>query len=351
MQIADGARRRARSRHHPSRPQAAQRNWPRRTVACRRSRPRVGRSTTASDLFSLGILLYEMATGERPFRGESVVSVLSSILRDVPRPLAELNPRLPREFTRIVRRCLAKDPDERYQSAKDLRLDLEDLRQERGSSEQSRAAAPDPRTTSIRRRAAVAGLVTRTAGAVAAWLWRRGGPPSAERAVLTHIDRVTGEPGIEGAPSVSPDGHWIVYSRQVDGVTRIYLQAVGGDRPLNLTPDGAGGGLFIMGRTGELVRKVSDAGYCGPAPMRWSRRRRRSSPRRSWRGSPTAAGCWRRRTARGCSSTPSPASIDPSIPRPRTVCAALPCRRSDGSCTSAAARTKPTSGSPRSRSQ
>ena len=69
-----------------------------------------------------------MATGERPFRGESVVSVLASILRDVPRPLDELNPRLPREFTRMVRRCLAKDPDERYQSAKDLRLDLEELR-------------------------------------------------------------------------------------------------------------------------------------------------------------------------------------------------------------------------------
>jgi Tol biopolymer transport system component len=237
-----------------------------------------------TDLFSLGILLYEMATGERPFRGESVVSVLSSILRDVPRPLAELNPRLPREFTRIVRRCLAKDPDERYQSAKDLRLDLEDLRQELGSSDQSRAAAQATRPAWRGRWAAVAGLVALAAGAGAgaAWLWRRA-LPSAGRAVLTQIDRITGEPGVEGAPSVSPDGHWIVYSRQVEGATRIYLQAVGGDRPLNLTPgqtdgsgqpafspDGAriafrsaraGGGLFIMGRTGELVRQVSDTGY------------------------------------------------------------------------------------------
>ena len=236
-------------------------------------------------LFSLGILLYEMATGERPFRGESVVSVLSSILRDVPRPLAEINPRLPREFTRIVRRCLAKDPDERYQSAKDLRLDLEDLRQDLSSSDQAPAEGPRHAGGSRRRLAVVAaGLVAAGGiGALAAWLWMRATTAPRAGAILTRIDRITGEPGIEGAPSVSPDGHWIVYSRQVDGVTRIYLQAVGGDRPLNLTPgladgsgqpafsaDGAriafrsaraGGGLFVMGRTGELVRQVSDAGY------------------------------------------------------------------------------------------
>jgi Tol biopolymer transport system component len=237
-----------------------------------------------TDLFSLGILLYEMASGERPFRGESIVSVLSAILRDVPRPLAELNPRLPREFTRIVRRCLAKEPDERYQSAKDLRLDLEDLRQELSSSEQAIDGAGAGRALWSRRRI-VAGLVLLAAGAGAAvpWLLWRNAKRQGPQVVLVHAARLTSEPGIESAPDISPDGEWVVYSRPLEGVTRIFLQSVGGERPLDLTgdsaqgsgqaafsPDGtqiayrsgrAGGGLFVMGRTGELSRKVLDTGY------------------------------------------------------------------------------------------
>ena len=80
-----------------------------------------------SDIFSLGVLLYELATGVRPFTGDTSVSLLSSIIKDTPRSVSDLKPALPRELSRIVKRCLAKDVEYRYQSAKDLRNDLREL--------------------------------------------------------------------------------------------------------------------------------------------------------------------------------------------------------------------------------
>jgi serine/threonine protein kinase len=76
---------------------------------------------TQSDVFSMGIILYEMATGQRPFKGDTHISILSSILRDTPTPINDLNRSLPHHLGRIIRRCLVKDPNRRYQSAIDLR--------------------------------------------------------------------------------------------------------------------------------------------------------------------------------------------------------------------------------------
>jgi serine/threonine protein kinase/tetratricopeptide (TPR) repeat protein len=83
-----------------------------------------------SDIFSLGILLYEMATGERPFRGDHPASVISAVLKDQPPLVTEVKADLPNHLGRIVRRCLEKDPALRYQSAKNLHHELETLHDE-----------------------------------------------------------------------------------------------------------------------------------------------------------------------------------------------------------------------------
>ena len=83
-----------------------------------------------TDIFSLGIVLYEMATGKRPFAGDTSAALISSILRDSPPTVTEINESLPRHLARIIEHCLEKDPEARYQSAKDVRNELKSLRRE-----------------------------------------------------------------------------------------------------------------------------------------------------------------------------------------------------------------------------
>lgn len=118
-----------------------------------------------ADIFGLGVLLYELAAGIRPFGGASNVAVLTSLLRDTPRPITEMRRDFPPALAPIVQRCLEKDPADRYQTAAELRADLEALR--------GRIAAPRGLRVPVPGwAAAVAALILMLTGTVAWWSLR-----------------------------------------------------------------------------------------------------------------------------------------------------------------------------------
>src|SRR6185369_7364981 len=96
-----------------------------------------------TDIFSLGALIYEVLAGKPPFAGGNAIETMGSILNKDPVPLSRLTPEVPQELERIVNKALRKDREERYQTAKDLLIDLKDVRQDLAFSEKlERSAEP-----------------------------------------------------------------------------------------------------------------------------------------------------------------------------------------------------------------
>ncbi|HYV74004.1 MAG TPA: protein kinase, partial [Candidatus Binatia bacterium] len=107
---------------------------------------------TRTDLFSLGVTLYEMATGQKPFRGDTTGVLFLSIVQETPVPVTQLNPRVPPELQRIINKCLEKDRELRYQHASDISCDLKRLRRDGGG------IAPAPVGNAVPRRSASSGV-------------------------------------------------------------------------------------------------------------------------------------------------------------------------------------------------
>ena len=201
-----------------------------------------------ADLWALGCVLYEMATGRRAFEGKSQASLITAIMGSQPPPVSQVTPLAPPALDRLVAACLTKDPSERIQSAHDAKLQLGWMA-EGGTATSSAASASRGRKGWIVPAGLAAALLL---GAVAGYLGR--GKPVSAAGSAANIDyqQITFEEGFIYSARFAPDGRTIVYSADWDGKPRdVFVTSLDSAefRPLGFP----GADLLAVSRTGELA--------------------------------------------------------------------------------------------------
>ncbi len=226
-----------------------------------------------TDIFAFGTVVYEMATRKRAFEGKSQASVISSIMSSDPVPMASLQPMMPPALDRVVKKCLAKESEKRWQAASDVCDELKWIAE--GGSQVTPTSASTLKGVRARRRGALLWSVAflLLAAVISVAIWNRKSSPPINSGPVSRI-AITLPPsqplaGLEIGPAVAlaPDGTRLVYSARQGGVQQLYLRPLGGleANPIPGTagatepffsPDGQWVGFFADGK----LKKVSVSG-------------------------------------------------------------------------------------------
>ncbi len=231
-----------------------------------------------SDVFSFGSVLYEMLTGQKAFQRDGRIATLAAILHDEPKPAGQLNETLPPDIEQALARCLRKDPQRRWQNMSDLKVVLQDLKED---SESGKLRAP--RAAATRRRKQPLVWVGLAATVLAAFILLSIFFRKPAGRLEYEIKRLTYDSGMTAYPTVSPDGIMMAYmsDREGNGNADIWVQQLAGGSPLRRTtdpasdgmpcfsPDGSkivfrserdGGGIFEVGTLSGEERRIADRG-------------------------------------------------------------------------------------------